>query len=1058
MSKSAILAVLIFGPAVLFGQNISITFTSTDLVTGIDSVTATNLTTKQQVTLPGNETLVLSFNDGMATVYDFNKVGRVFPNPFSGETSFRTTIQNPQTVALRVQNLMGQVVAQTRAFIRPGEQAFNLTVSAEGIYLVSFSSDAGTATYKIICTETNSPVNSIRYLGSTSPTPDNQNNHDNASQPDLKSSQTGYILGYHPGNVIRYECRSDVFISIFTDSPVTSRNYDIEFVNCTDRDRKGYSIVKIGAQTWMAENLAYLPSVGPSIESSGYWVYGYEGRSIPEAKNLNHYRTYGVLYRWDYAQNACPAGWILPTDGDWKILEKYLGMRSSEADSVGWRTSGSAGTQLKSASGWNGNGQGRNSSGFNALPGGLRFFQVYHEPATFSNLGANAYFWTATGDGNFENWSRTLADNNHGVARGSFYPGVGYSVRCLLGAGARLAILTTMEIKNITGPTALGGGTITNDGGAAITARGVCWSTAKTPSVNDQKTIDGAGTGSFSSNLTDLKGTTAYYACAYATSSFGTSYGSEVSFTTGPGLPTVTTENISVVQDTTAWSGGDITNDGGASISARGVCWSTQNDPTVADHKTTDGTGDGIFTSRLAGLTPGATYFVRSYATNRYGTSYGKGMTLSTADGSFVYDHRIYGYKNIGTQTWMMENLAYLPSVNPPASGSDTTSFYYIYGYEGSDTAAAKGTENYKAYGVLYNWPAAMNGSTGSLSNPGAVQGVCPEGWHLPGDEEWKTLEMYLGMSKEDADGENFRSSGSVGNQLKEAGNSHWNIPNAGANNSSGFYALPGGLWSGYGPEFTMLNDAAFFWSSTDGGASGETYGPWFRSLDNRIADVNRYFDQKRMGFSVRCVLGQGAVLPSVTTDAVTGITDTSAICGGAITQDGRTTIIARGVCLSTSPDPTITGNGTTDGAGTGSFTSILNGLHSATTYYIRAYATNCAGTGYGNQISFKTAPGLPTVTTSGISGIRDTSAFSGGNIINDGGMEITARGVCWSTGRNPVLAERKPSDGTGTGEFNSILTGLTANSIYYAWAHAVNSIGSRRGSGYLSGWMASSK
>lgn len=840
-----------FGTKVVLGQNISVTFSCTDVLTKIDSVTATNLATNQRVTLPGNETLVLNVNTGLPTVYEFNKMGIVFPNPFSGATTFSTFVQNPQTVYLKVQNLIGQVVAQTKAFIQPGEHEFNLSVSAEGIYLVSFSTDQGTATYKVICIEASSLENSIQYLGSAS---FDLNSHNNLSQSELKSSQTVYTLGYKLGDVIHYRCRSDIFTSIFTDSPATSKNYDIEFVNCTDPDRKNYSIVKTGTQTWMAENLAYLPSVGPSIEASGYWVYGYEGKSTLEAKSKNNYKTYGVLYSWVHATSACPAGWALPTDGDWKILEKYMGMSQTESDSVGWRISGSAGNKLKSASGWNGNGNGSNSSGFNALPGGLRFFQYYHEPTTFSNIGASASFWTASGDGNYENWYRTLGDNSIGVARESFFPGVGYSVRCLLGQGARLAIITTEEITNIMGTTALGGGTITNDGGTDISARGICWSTAKIPTITDHKTTDGTGTGAFASNLTGLRGNTTYFVCAYATSSVGISYGSEVSFTTGPGLPTVTTEFISAVKDTTAWSGGNITNDGGADIAVRGVCWSIKNDPTVADSKTSDSTGTGAFISRLAGLIPGTTYFVRAYATNKYGTAYGDQMELSTADGSFVYEDRIYGYKNIGTQTWMMENLAFLPSVSPSAFGSDITSCYYVYGYEGTNAAAAKGTENYETYGVLYNWPAAMNGAAGSLSNPGAVQGVCPAGWHLPGDDEWKILEIYLGMSKDEADAENFRSSGLVGNKLKEAGNSHWNIPNAGAGNSSGFYALPGGLLSSYSTSFVMLGDVAYFWSSTD----DRSYGPWFRSLDNRLGDINRYFDLKRMGFSVRCILGQG--------------------------------------------------------------------------------------------------------------------------------------------------------------------------------------------------------
>ncbi len=117
-------------------------------------------------------------------------------------------------------------------------------------------------------------------------------------------------------------------------------------------------------------------------------------------------------------------------------------------------------------------------------------------------------------------------------------------------------------------------------------------------------------------------------------------------------------------------------------------------------------------------------------------------VTLNTADAGWnaviqdSRDSQIYQYITIGAQVWMTENLAYLPSVFAPATGSNSTAYYYVYGYNGTDVAAAKATSNYTTYGVLYNWPAAMNGSASSTSNPSGVQGICPSGWHLPSDAE----------------------------------------------------------------------------------------------------------------------------------------------------------------------------------------------------------------------------------------------------------------------------------------------------------------------------------
>ena len=119
------------------------------------------------------------------------------------------------------------------------------------------------------------------------------------------------------------------------------------------------------------------------------------------------------------------------------------------------------------------------------------------------------------------------------------------------------------------------------------------------------------------------------------------------------------------------------------------------------------------------------------------------------------------------------------------------------------------------------------------------------------------------------------------------------------------------------------------------------------------------------------------------------------------------------------------------------------------TTYYVRAYAINSAGTAYGSQVSFSTSQcpvNLPTVTTSSVTNIGQTSATSGGNVTSDGGATVTARGVCWSTSANPTTADSKTIDGSGTGSFTSSLNGLVPNTTYYVRAYATNSVGTAYG------------
>jgi hypothetical protein len=310
-----------------------------------------------------------------------------------------------------------------------------------------------------------------------------------------------------------------------------------------------------------------------------------------------------------------------------------------------------------------------------------------------------------------------------------------------------LPTLTTAAVTSITATTATSGGDITDNGGAVVTARGVCWGTSPNPVITGNHTTDGRGSGAFASNITGLTISTIYYVRAYATNSAGTAYGNEISFTTtntSTALPTVITASITAVTMTTATGGGNVVADGGAAVTARGVCWGTTANPTIAlSTKTTDGTGTGIFASAITGLTAATIYHVRAYATNSVGTSYGGDSTFTTTSTSTI---------------------------------------------------------------------------------------------------------------------------------------------------------------------------------------------------------------------------------PTITTTAVTAITNTTASSGGTISTDGGAAITARGVCWSTTPNPTIAlSTKTTDGTGIGTFTSAITGLTAATTYHVRAYATNSAGTAYGSNVTFTTTSSTPDVYVAGL-------------------------------------------------------------------------------------------
>ena len=171
----------------------------------------------------------------------------------------------------------------------------------------------------------------------------------------------------------------------------------------------------------------------------------------------------------------------------------------------------------------------------------------------------------------------------------------------------------------------------------------------------------------------------------------------------------------------------------------------------------------------------------------------------------------------------MAENLKYLPSVADPGTGSQTTPYYYVYGYDGTDVTDAKATSNYTIYGVLYNWPAAVN--------------ACPTGWHLSSDAEWIQLTDYLG-------GESV-----AGGKLKETGTTHWNSPNTGATNETGFTALPGG-YRGYTGTFYYIGYHGYWWSAT----ALDATNAWYRYIYYDDSNVSSNYYNKEEGFSVRCV------------------------------------------------------------------------------------------------------------------------------------------------------------------------------------------------------------
>ena len=671
--------------------------------------------------------------------------------------------------------------------------------------------------------------------------------------------------------------------------------------------------------------------------------------------------------------------------------------------------------------------------------------------------------------------------------------------------------VTTTAASSITANSAVGGGTIVSDGGAAIVAKGVCIDTAHNPTISGIHTSDTSSTGIFVSNITGLLPGTTYYVRAYATNSVGTAYGNEISFTTLAMLPTVITTVASSITYSSAVSGGEVQNDGGAPVTVRGVCWGTAHNPTISDSHTTDSVGIGVFTSRINGLAANTTYYVRAYATNTAGTAYGNEVTFNTdqyfpvgalrgvfsvdsakkvyfSQGNLQYvttgTHAVAGGGTVaGTWRFAPNQWDTIGATNNLASSSysgwidlfgwatsgwnNGNYFYHPYSTSNSTTAPYDCDHGYgygPTDGTSYNFSFTDSFSCAEWGIYNAISygGNAPGRWRTLTKDEW----LYLINTRTTASGIRFAKAtvNGVGGLIvvpDEWDTNTYSLDSANflastfssnvitASNwdtleSAGCLFLP---LSGYRYGTTVAGAGRYgnYWASTPSLSLGSAY-----ALSISVSGVTYSGMYRSYGNPVRLVMDTVTpALPTVTTTAVSDISQNKAIGGGNVTNDGGAYVIARGVCWDTSHNPVLrSGIVRITTTGTGVFTSNINNLIAGKTYYVRAYATNSAGIAYGNEVSFNTPVAvLPTVTTTPVSAITSTYCVGGGSVTSDGGTRVTARGVCWSTSHNPTVSDNHTTNSYGTGDFTSVLEGLSAGTTYYVRAYATSAIGTAYGS-----------
>ncbi len=650
--------------------------------------------------------------------------------------------------------------------------------------------------------------------------------------------------------------------------------------------------------------------------------------------------------------------------------------------------------------------------------------------------------------------------------------------------------IVTTTATGITPTSAISGGSYTLNGtGGNLWNYGVAYATVpNSPTPTYVQTGTTPIPNPFVTNLTGLLGNTTYYIRAYIQGYWNGAgsydFGNELSFTTpAPVLPTVATRGITNIGPTSALSGGNVSSNGGANVTTRGVCWGTSPNPDTLGSKISSGSGTGIFAITMTPLTGSTTYHVRAYAVNSVGIAYGGDSVFTTcappiytigqmAEGGVVF------YVDCTGQHGLVAALSDQGTGIP-------------YGCQGTLTGATGS--------AIFSGMANTNAILLACPTPGIAAQLCRSyngggytDWYCPSIGELQ--EMY-------------NQRGVIPN-LTTGVYTYWSSTEGGATVASGFFFYGGYVMAamkGYGTQMVVRAIRAFngislptistdpvinitattatsggtitgdggspvtargvCWSTTTGPTTansktldGTGIGTFISNITGLTLGTTYYvraYATNSLGTAYGNELSFIAappVLPTLTTDPISGMTATSAVSGGNITSDGGAVVTVRGVCWGTVTNPTIAlATKTNDGAGSGAFVSNITGLTTGTTYYLRAYATNIVGTAYGNEVIF-TPTNLPTVTTNPIGSLIGAIAAGSGIVESEGGAPVTAFGLCWNTVTGPTVTVNlgKTTDlngifGTPWSYFHTV-SGLTIGTTYYVRAYATNSFGTSYG------------
>lgn len=579
------------------------------------------------------------------------------------------------------------------------------------------------------------------------------------------------------------------------------------------------------------------------------------------------------------------------------------------------------------------------------------------------------------------------------------------------------ASLSSVIVSDITSTSATLSSKVSGHGGETVSEVGFYYSTEETVDpAKSQKVNRTYSSDSFSISISGLSINTKYYVKAYAVNSAGTVYSEIESFTTLASTPVVNTTGSSEVTSDSAVLTGKVVTDNGAAITERGFVWLKGSDaPTTSSNKVKVEGTIGDFTATLSDLEPNQKYSFRAYAVNSVGTSYGDVMYFTTVAGRPTL--------SVTKVTDITETSATFTSKVTSDGGSTPTEVGFYYSKEESvnvETAQkvseAFSSDNFTLsvsdleVGTSYYVKAFALNSTGEAYNDIVsfkTVSTAPSVQTTDASDISSSGAMLSGEVLDD-NGEPISERGFV--WIKGQGTPAASSNKVNVDGTTGEYSA---TISGLEPNQTYSYRA--YAANSKGTAYGET-----KSFVTLVA------------------------LPEVEYLSASDITSSSAVVTAKVTAHGGETVSEVGFLYGTtsSLDPS-TASRVTSAYNIDSFSFTLDNLSRATEYYVRPFATNSAGTSYGETMSFTTLPELPVVSTMDVIEITDNSAVCGGVITDDGNGEIIAKGVVWSRSKNPTAESFfKTEEGSGKSSYTSYLTDLTPGSTYYVCAYAVNAAG----------------